>query len=113
MGLISLWRRTLEPTDLRVELRVGALAMGYFDTRQLALDWLTQHVADEEDRISEQLSEIADEQESVQGMREFLTDAEEQEPPSLADYYSEPYTEQERYDHEHPPLRDDPMETER
>ena len=25
----------------------------------------------------------------------------------------EPYTEQEEYDHEHPPLRDDPMETER
>ena len=79
MGLISLWRRTLEPTDLRVELRDGNFAMGHFDTRQLALNWLTQHVADEEDRISEQLSEIADEQESVQEMRDFLTDAEEWE----------------------------------
>ena len=30
---------------------------------------------------------------------------------SFFDEAPEPYTEQEAYDHEHPPLRDDPMET--
>jgi len=64
--MITLWRRTLNRADLRVELRDGALAMGHFDNRQDALDWLSKHVADEEGRISGQLSEIADEQESVQ-----------------------------------------------
>jgi len=69
--MISLWRMTLDPTDLRVELRDGNFAMGRFDNRADALDWLGQHVADEEERIDKQLSEIADEQKDVQEMREF------------------------------------------
>ena len=96
--MITLWRRTLNRADLRVELRDGALAMAHFDNRQDALDWLSKHVADEEGRISGQLSEIADEQESVQEMRDFLTDAREHHfvgarvvPEREA---PEPYTEQ-------------------
>ena len=74
--MISLWRRTLEPTDLRVELRDGDFTMAHFDNRQEALDWLSRHIAVEEGRISEQLIEldilaqdIADAQESLQEMR--------------------------------------------
>ena len=81
--MISLWRRTLEPTDLRVELRDGDIVMGHFDNRKKALDWLWEHVANEEVRITERLSEIADQQvllvllqEDVQEMRDFLCAAE-------------------------------------
>ena len=77
--MISLWRRTLEPTDLRVELRDGDIVMGHFDNRKKALDWLWKHVADQEAGITERLSEIADQQvllvllqEDVQEMRDFL-----------------------------------------
>ena len=70
--MINLWRRTLEPTDLHVELRDGDITMGNFDNRKEALDWLWDHVADAEDRINDKLKEIADEQENVGEIRDFL-----------------------------------------
>ena len=121
MGMMSFWRRRHEPTCLRVELRDGLVGIGYFDTQQEVLDWIRLHIADEEERILAKLSEIAECREYVQDMHKFLTDAEEWENKtgwegeSLREMQeaSEPYTQQEAYDHEHPPLRDDPMETER
>ena len=72
--MISLWRRTLEPTDLRVELRDGDIMMGNFDNREEALDWLWERINEADDRIREHERQIADEEGSVQEMLDFLTD---------------------------------------
>jgi hypothetical protein len=72
--MISLWRRTLEPTDLRVELRDGDIMMGNFDNREEALDWLWERINEADDRIREHERQIADEEKSVQEMLDFLTD---------------------------------------
>jgi len=72
--MISLWRRTLEPTDLRVELRDGDIMMGNFDNREEALDWLWERVNEADDRIREHERQIADEEGSIQEMLDFLID---------------------------------------
>ena len=72
--MISLWRRTLEPSDLRVELRDGDIMMGNFDNREEALDWLWERINEADDRIREHERQIADEEGSVQEMLDFLTD---------------------------------------
>jgi len=72
--MISLWRRTLEPTDLRVELRDGDIMMGHFDNREEALDWLWERINEADDRIREHERQIADEEKNVQEMLDFLTD---------------------------------------
>lgn len=72
--MISLWRRTLEPSDLRVQLLDGDITMGYFDNREEALDWLWERINDADDRIREHERQIADEEGSVQEMLDFLTD---------------------------------------
>ena len=72
--MISLWRRTLEPSDLRVQLLDGDITMGYFDNREEALDWLWERINEADDRIREHERQIADEEGSVQEMLDFLTD---------------------------------------
>ena len=72
--MISLWRRTLEPSDLRVQLLDGDIMMGYFDNREEALDWLWERINEADDRIREHERQIADEEGSVQEMLDFLTD---------------------------------------
>ena len=72
--MISLWRRTLEPSDLRVQLLDGDIMMGNFDNREEALDWLWERINEADDRIREHERQIADEEGSVQEMLDFLTD---------------------------------------
>ena len=76
--MISLWKRTLEPTDLRCELRDGDLVMGHFDNRKEALDWLWGQVAGAEDFINEKMCEVDYLQENIQEMRDFLIGADTQ-----------------------------------
>ena len=72
--MISLWRRTLEPSDLRVQLRDGDITMGNFDNREEALDWLWERINEADDRIREHERQAADEEKSVQEMLDFLTE---------------------------------------
>ena len=72
--MISLWRRTLEPSDLRVQLLDGDITMGNFDNREEALDWLWERINEADDRIREHERQIADEEKNVQEMLDFLTD---------------------------------------
>ena len=72
--MISLWRRTLEPSDLRVQLLDGDITMGNFDNREEALDWLWERINEADDRIREHERQIADEEKSVQEMLDFLID---------------------------------------